>query len=71
LLHNGRLLQQALRRERVTEAEVRAAVRSAGYARLDDLVAVVLETDGSLSAVPQSTRRATALRNVSDAEEHA
>ena len=71
LLHNGRLLPQALRRERVTEAEVRAAVRSAGYARLDDLVAIVLETDGSLSAVPQSAQRATALRNVSGLEEHA
>jgi uncharacterized membrane protein YcaP (DUF421 family) len=52
VLSDGRLLPEALRRERVTESEVLAAMRSAGAARLEDLAAVVLETDGSLSAVP-------------------
>lgn len=51
LLHRGTVLAGALRRERVTEAEVRAAVRSAGIASVVDVEAVVLETDGSFSVV--------------------
>jgi len=51
LLYRGELVPATLRRARVTEDEVRAAVRSAGLASLNDAEAVVLETDGSLSVV--------------------
>jgi uncharacterized membrane protein YcaP (DUF421 family) len=51
LLHRGAFLPDALRRSRVTESEVRAAVRSAGCASMADAHAVVLETDGSFSVV--------------------
>ena len=51
MLHRGDLLPSALRRARVTEDEVRAAVRAAGLASLDEAEAVVLETDGSFSVV--------------------
>ena len=47
LFHQGEFLQQALRRERVTEAEVRAAVRIQGIASMEAVIAVILETDGS------------------------
>jgi uncharacterized membrane protein YcaP (DUF421 family) len=53
LLCHGRFLPAALRRARVTEDEVRAAVRAAGLASLDESEAVILETDGSLSVVRQ------------------
>ena len=51
LLDHGRLLPVALRRARVTEGEVRAAVREAGVCDLAVVTAVVLETDGSLSVL--------------------
>ena len=51
LLHRGRILEQALRAQRVTESELHAAIRSAGVASLESVEAVVLETDGSLSVV--------------------
>lgn len=51
LLYRGRCLSSALRKARVTEEEVRAAVRAAGLAALQDAEAVVLETDGSFSVV--------------------
>jgi uncharacterized membrane protein YcaP (DUF421 family) len=51
LVYDGRYLVDALRRERITESEVRAAIRSAGLAAVEDARAVVLETDGSLSVV--------------------
>ena len=65
LLHHGRLLPGALRRERLTEEEVRAAVRSQGIASLDAVAAVVLETDGSISVVRRAEEGgASALANV-------
>ena len=51
LLYRGELLSGALRKARVTEDEVRAAVRSAGRETLEEVDAVVLETDGSFSVV--------------------
>jgi uncharacterized membrane protein YcaP (DUF421 family) len=51
LLHRGRFLDEAMRRQRVTREEVVSALRSSGLARPEDAAAVVLETDGSLSVV--------------------
>ncbi len=51
LVHRGECLPNALKRERVTADELRAAVRSQGLAALEDAEAVVLETDGSFSVV--------------------
>lgn len=51
LLYRGRFLREAPRRARVTEGEVRAAVRAQGLAALDEVEAVVLETDGSVTVV--------------------
>jgi uncharacterized membrane protein YcaP (DUF421 family) len=52
--YGGRLLHDALRRTRVTEDEVRAAVRSQGHGDLGDIAAVVLETDGAFSVVART-----------------
>ncbi len=51
LLYRGDFLAQALLKARVTESEVRAAVRHAGVARLESVDAVILETDGSFSVI--------------------
>jgi uncharacterized membrane protein YcaP (DUF421 family) len=69
LFANGRLLPQAMKRERVTEDEVRAAMRAQGHARTDDVVAVIMETDGSLSVVAGTdARTCTTLADVRGAE---
>ncbi len=49
LLYQGSFLPAALRQARVTEDEVRAAIRANGLSALSDAKAVVLETDGSFS----------------------
>lgn len=51
LFHHGRFLDDALREQRVARSEVLAAVRSEGFAALEDVTAVVLETDGTFSVV--------------------
>lgn len=52
LLHQGRLLEGAMRDQRVTQAEMQAALRAGGLAGAEDAESVVLETDGTLSVVP-------------------
>lgn len=65
LYFEGRFLQQMLRRERVTEAEVRAAVRAQGLPELEDAGAVVLETDGSMTVLQnQAGLQFTSLKDV-------
>ena len=54
LLFRGRYLQDALRRARVTEAEVRAAVRSQGLAALEEVEAVV-ENNGTFSVIARGS----------------
>lgn len=49
----GRFLEDALRRERLTASEIRASVRAQGFASLEEVDAVVLETAGDLSVVPR------------------
>lgn len=54
LAYQGRLLPDALRRERVVDKEVWAAVRAQDIADLAEVEAVVLETDGTFTVVPRS-----------------
>ena len=67
LLYRGEVLHEALRDERVLETELRAALRSEGFGRYEDVDLVVLETDGSFSAVaslPSDERRSQVLRGM-------
>ena len=54
LLDDGRLLVEGMREQRVTEDEIRQAVRASGSGSLADVAAVVLESDGSFSVIPAS-----------------
>jgi uncharacterized membrane protein YcaP (DUF421 family) len=49
LLSRGKFIPRALRKERITEEEVRAAIRIKGINRVEDVDAVILENDGTLS----------------------
>jgi uncharacterized membrane protein YcaP (DUF421 family) len=64
LLKNGIWLKDALNAERITQGEVMAVIRSAGIGRLDDVGAVVLETDGSLSVIPRGEIEISVLEGV-------
>jgi len=55
LVWRGRLREQALRDQRVSRAEVLQAVRAQGQGALDQVAAVVLETDGSFSVIPENS----------------
>ncbi len=51
LVRDGAVLQHHLLEQRLTENEVRQAVRSTGRGSLADVAAVVLESDGTLSVI--------------------
>ncbi|SDE07541.1 DUF421 domain-containing protein [Auraticoccus monumenti] len=51
LLYRQGFLTGAMRRERVTADELRQAARASGHADLEEVAAVVLETDGTLSVL--------------------
>jgi uncharacterized membrane protein YcaP (DUF421 family) len=54
LFYQGKFLTQALRIERLVEDEVLAAIRLQGSGDLQQVAAVVLETDGSISVISTS-----------------
>lgn len=64
VFYRGEFLREALRRERLTESEVRAAVRERGGASMEDIEAVVLETAGELSVIRAAGRNEGALVDV-------
>ncbi|MEW9853692.1 DUF421 domain-containing protein [Novosphingobium sp. M1R2S20] len=64
LLEEGRLLDGAMADERVTEPEVDSAIRNAGIGRREEVAAVVLETDGSMSVIKKADGPLTVLKHV-------
>ena len=54
LYHRGAYVRDAMKRERVTESEIGAAVREQGHADVGQVDAVILETDGSISVVARA-----------------
>ena len=51
VLWQGEMLPDALRAARLSESEVRQAIRSSGRGDVSTVAAVVLETDGTLSVI--------------------
>ena len=64
LVRDGRMLRQAMRKERVTDSEVLAAIRKHGIDSIEAVAAVVLETDGSFSVIPTLGANPSALADV-------
>ena len=51
---DGEFLKGNMKQERVPKPEILAAIRSSGVSALEDVKAVVLETDGSFSVIEKS-----------------
>jgi uncharacterized membrane protein YcaP (DUF421 family) len=55
LIHDGRVLQDNLARERVTLDDLHAALRRAGVAEVSHVRFAVLEENGAISVVPRES----------------
>lgn len=65
VVRQGRVLEDELRRVRLTRGELDQALRSGGQGSVTQVAAVVLEPDGSLSVIPGSALGdASSLRDV-------
>lgn len=51
LFYNGEFIQKNMKKERVAESEVYAAIREQGDSSIENVGGVVLETDGNLSVI--------------------
>jgi uncharacterized membrane protein YcaP (DUF421 family) len=56
LIQEGRILDAAVRKERLERAQVEMAMREHGVASIADVQLAVLETDGSISIVPRDSK---------------
>ncbi|WMJ74219.1 DUF421 domain-containing protein [Cytophagaceae bacterium ABcell3] len=54
LFYRNRFLQENMKKERVTKEEILASVRQNGFKGLQNVEAVIIETDGSLSIISKS-----------------
>lgn len=71
LFFRGRYLHDAMRRQRVTEGEIRAAIRYQGIAAVEEVYAVVLETDGGLAVIgDKADAGRSAMRDVVNQDGH-
>lgn len=55
LISNGHFLPLHLRRARLTEADVQAALRKRGYDEVQKIRLAVLEVDGAIAIIPRKT----------------
>jgi uncharacterized membrane protein YcaP (DUF421 family) len=56
VLTHGKFIPEALRKERLTEEEVRGAIRAEGVTRVEDVDAVTMENDGTLTVAWMSKK---------------
>ncbi|WP_106477424.1 DUF421 domain-containing protein [Phytohalomonas tamaricis] len=64
LFYRGEYRYDTMHSERVVEAEVRAAIRENGIADVEKVSAVILETDGGFSVIPELGDTNSALKDV-------
>ena len=56
LVHNGRLLEKNLARERISHDDLHAAMRRAGVIDVEHVHVAMLEENGGISVIPRATQ---------------
>jgi uncharacterized membrane protein YcaP (DUF421 family) len=64
LFYKGRYLRSVMKKERFTEEEILAAIRDKGMGNIQEVEAVVIETDGRLSIIKKIGGQGTAMSTV-------
>lgn len=66
LVYQGELRPDVMQQERIAEGEILATLRANGVSVLEDVDAVVLETDGSFSVIKKIEDGSSTLKDVRD-----
>jgi uncharacterized membrane protein YcaP (DUF421 family) len=56
LIHNGKLYEAALKREKLTHHELMSALRKNGCECIEDVHSCILETDGDITVIPRQKK---------------
>jgi uncharacterized membrane protein YcaP (DUF421 family) len=64
MLLDGDFQNESMRSQRVSEADIRAAVRQHGFSSLEDIGAVILEADGTFSVIQKLSGSRSALADI-------
>ena len=62
IIHNGKIFEDVMRRAQLTHHELQAALRREGCLCTDDVLAAVLENNGTISVVPRRNAEGAASR---------
>ncbi|MCG1023422.1 DUF421 domain-containing protein [Sutcliffiella horikoshii] len=57
LYYNGAFLKKVMKKERILEKEILQAARSSGIKSMNEVEAVVLETDGRISVIKKAEKK--------------
>lgn len=68
LTHKGEFLRDAMKRTRISEEEIKTALRSNGMTDVSDANWVVLETNGELSVIPRQDVELSEAHSLSNVE---
>lgn len=68
LYYRGRFQRERMRKERITEEDVRSVLRSRGLASFDSVTAVILETSGDLSVVTEAPTNDDVVSSLQDVQ---
>ena len=55
LIHNGKLFQEVMTQERLTQHELNAALRGAGCLAVEEVHCAILENNGEISVIPKKS----------------
>ncbi len=59
LIHEGKIIEENLRKEKITTAELDLAIREHGVASVQNVNLAILETDGNISILSDSYQKKT------------
>lgn len=68
LFYNGRYYEHHLKKERIPKSEVMQAIREKGIGKVEEVAAVVLETDGAISVLPKENNELENLNTLENLE---
>ncbi len=61
LVYRGQLLKETMRKQRISVDEINAAARGHGVSQMQDIEAMILETNGSFSVISNSGQLASSI----------
>lgn len=57
LFYDGNFLEKALQDERITRGELKQSIRKSGFVSFEEITAIVLESDGTLTVMSKSDKK--------------